>query len=203
MTGAFGTATAVALALLAGCAAEKRLATALPLPSTAPSEHGHASGQVTVTGHVLAVDRKRRLVTLRRPDGSEVTVVVDPKVKRFEQIKAGDDVTATYYESVALQLRKTADETPGNTTADAIGAARAGDLPAGVTVQATTITATITAVDPDAQTVTVRDPRGRTRTVKGHDRKTLAGVQVGDVVELTYTEAVAVAVDTPEKPPKR
>jgi hypothetical protein len=59
------------------------------------------------------------------------------------------------------------------------------------------LTATITAIDPKAQTVTVKGPQGNEETIKVRDPKNLTGVKVGDLVELTYTQALAIALDTP------
>jgi hypothetical protein len=60
-----------------------------------------------------------------------------------------------------------------------------------------TVTATITAIDTKARTVTVKGPQGNLETVKVRDPKNLAGVKVGDLVELTYTQALAIALDKP------
>jgi hypothetical protein len=58
-----------------------------------------------------------------------------------------------------------------------------------------TVTVTITAIDTKAQTVTVKGPQGNVETVKIRDPKNLVGVKVGDLVELTYTQALAIALD--------
>jgi hypothetical protein len=195
------TAGALALLVVAGCAGETQPSPATPPPAAAaPTDGVRTSGQVTVTATVVAVDKRRRIVTLRGPEGNEVRVVVDPKVRTFDEIARGDDVTATYYESIALRLRAPGEGGPGIASSDAIGATGTDDLPAGVAVQATTMTATITAVDEHAQRVTVQGPRGGTRTLKVRDPEELEDAKVGDRVQVTYTEAVAVAVQKPEKP---
>jgi hypothetical protein len=58
-----------------------------------------------------------------------------------------------------------------------------------------TVTVTITAIDTKAQTVTVKGAQGNVETVKVRDPKNLVGVKVGDLVELTYTQALAIALD--------
>src|SRR5437870_5712033 len=52
---------------------------------------------VTVTAKVLAIDQEKREVTLKGPLGNEVTFVVDQRVKRLNEVKVGDEVTADYY----------------------------------------------------------------------------------------------------------
>ena len=49
-------------------------------------------------------------------------------------------------------------------------------------------------------TVTLKGPQGNSRTMKARDPKNLQKVQVGDLVDITYTEAVAVRVrPSPQK----
>jgi hypothetical protein len=43
--------------------------------------------------------------------------------------------------------------------------------------------------------VTIKGPEGNTETVKARDPKNLEGVKEGDLVELTYTRALAIALD--------
>jgi len=61
---------------------------------------------VSVTGTVQAVDPAKREVTLKGPLGNTVTFAVDKRVRRFNEIKAGDNVTANYYISLAGELRE-------------------------------------------------------------------------------------------------
>jgi len=56
------------------------------------------------------------------------------------------------------------------------------------------MTATIEAIDQVNGTVTLKGPQGNSRTIKARDPKNLQRVQVGDLVDITYTEAVAVRV---------
>jgi hypothetical protein len=61
------------------------------------------------------------------------------------------------------------------------------------------MTATIDAIDLGNGTVTLKGPEGNSRTFKARDPKNLQRVQVGDLVDITYTEALAVRV-RPAKP---
>jgi hypothetical protein len=61
------------------------------------------------------------------------------------------------------------------------------------------LTATITAIDRKGHTVTVKGPEGRTETIAVKDPKNLDGVKVGDLVDVTYAQALAVALDKPAK----
>ncbi len=43
--------------------------------------------------------------------------------------------------------------------------------------------------------MTIKGPEGNTETVKARDPKNLDAVKVGDLVEITYTRALAIALD--------
>jgi hypothetical protein len=60
-----------------------------------------------------------------------------------------------------------------------------------------TITVSITAIDPSVPSVTFTGPQGNSRTVKIKDPSKLKGVSVGDTVEISYTEALALKIEKP------
>ena len=53
---------------------------------------------------------------------------------------------------------------------------------------------TITAIDLAKGTFTLTGPGGRSQTLKARDIANLRKVKVGDLVDITYSEAVAVSV---------
>jgi hypothetical protein len=152
---------------------------------------------VTATARVKAIDLQTRHVTLERDDGSEVTLQVDDTVRNLPQVKVGDVVKASYYESLAYEVKKPGTATPGATVAEQAGRAKVGEQPAGAGARVTTVVVTITGIDKAAGTVTVQGPTGQATPIKARDPRNLDRVAVGDLVEITYTEAVAVSVDKP------
>jgi Cu/Ag efflux protein CusF len=148
---------------------------------------------VTVRGTVEAVDKENRTVTLKGPKRTLTLAVRDPQ--KLDAIKVGDPVVARYYESLAIQVRKAGQATPGASTKEAVVSSKPGETPGGAVERQVTVTVTITAIDTKAQTVTVKGPQGNEETVKVRDPKNLVGVKVGDLVELTYTQALAIALD--------
>jgi len=64
---------------------------------------------LAVTAKVTAIDHAKREVTLKGPLGNVVTVLVDPKVQRLDDVQVGDDVTVSYYISLAGELRPATD----------------------------------------------------------------------------------------------
>src|SRR5215831_13021986 len=170
-------------------------AAAPPLPSGTLG-----ANRVTATARVTAIDLQTRHVTLERADGSEVTLYVDETVRNLPQVKVGDEVTASFYESLAYEVKKPGTAAPGATVAEQAGRAKVGEQPAAAGARVTTAVLTITGIDKGAGTVTLQGPTGRVTTVKARDPRNLDRVAVGDLVEVTYTEAVAVSVNTPGKP---
>ena len=57
------------------------------------------------------------------------------------------------------------------------------------------MTVPVKAIDQDLPSITVTTPDGRTVTRKVDDKKNLAGVSVGDLVDITYTRAVLMSVE--------
>jgi ribosomal protein S17 len=57
------------------------------------------------------------------------------------------------------------------------------------------MTVTVVEVDKAAKTVTIKGPEGQTETVKARDPKNLDLVKAGDLVEITYTRALAIGLD--------
>ena len=157
-----------------------------------------AAQTVKVTATITAIDAATRAVTLKGPQGKEITIAAGPEVKNFAQMKVGDQVNAEYVEALTIELKKGSTAPVGRTDQAAAGAAKPGQLPAGAVGRQVTITAEVVGVDPATQTVTLRGPQ-RTVELKVRDPAQFKLVAKGDRVEATYTEAVAIAVEPAKK----
>lgn len=153
---------------------------------------------VEVTATVTAIDPASREVTLMTDDGQEHTVVAGDQVQNLAQVKVGDVVTVNYTEALAYEVMKGGDAAE---PAMAVAGARAepGEKPAGIIGQQTTVTVKITAIDPSVPSVTFTGPNGNSQTIKVLHPEKLEGVSVGDTVQLTYTQALAISVDEAPK----
>jgi Cu/Ag efflux protein CusF len=165
----------------------------------AQSADKSVAGEITavkVSGTVKAVDRQTRTVTLVGPQGGTLTLVVrDPE--KLDAVKVGDPVVATYYEALVIEVRPGGAAKAGISVADAMVTTKPGEIPAAAFESQVTLTAAITAVDAKQGTVTIKGLEGDAETVKARDPKMLAGVKAGDLVQLTYNRALAVALDKP------
>ena len=61
---------------------------------------------VVVTATVEAVDKDKRPVTLKGPEGNVRTIKVDPRVKNLRQVKVGDELVIRHTEAVAIAVSK-------------------------------------------------------------------------------------------------
>jgi Cu/Ag efflux protein CusF len=164
-----------------------------PMPARAVAE------RLTVRGTISAIDRDNGTVTLKGPRGGTLTLEVRDTAK-LDAIKVGDPVIATYVEAVGFQARKAGSTAPGSaspgvTTQTGRVTSKPGETPAGAIGREITVTATITAIDRKAQTVTIKGPSGDSETIKATDPKNLDAVKVGDLVDITYTQALTISLD--------
>ena len=154
--------------------------------------------QRTVTATIEAIDSTTRMLSLRKSDGQHVDVRVPDDVKRFSTLKVGETISATYYENIVLILKPSTSTEP---PADKLSAARTpatSGARAGTVATQQTITATVDAIDMNVPSISFKGPRGWVYSSKVQDKAALAKVKVGDRVDITWTEALLLSVDTPK-----
>ena len=141
------------------------------------------------------IDPAKRTVTLRDDKtGTEEQFAIGPEMQRFNELKVGQRVAITYYESVVLQVLKPGQQGLG--TGVEAGVARGtGALPAGAIATQQRTTVTVKSVDPAVPSVTVTTEDGRTVTRKIADKKILESVKPGDRVDIMYTQALIASVE--------
>ena len=170
------------------------VAVLLAVPNMATAQSKTVRSEMRVeTGTVEAIDAATRSVTLKKTDGTFVTTVAGPDVKRFAEIKVGDKVTARFYENVVVRVKQPGESDVVSSAKGTTGSEQV--LPGGTKAKQVTITATITAIDPNAPTITFTGPNGWKYTSKVQDTEALAKVKVGDKVDFVWTEAVLVSLE--------
>jgi Cu/Ag efflux protein CusF len=173
-------------------------------PSESPSQPTEVMAQkMSATATVEKVDAKKRELTLKDAEGTELMVHVPADVTRLDAIKKGDQISVDYYQSVALSLKKKggAGAQPGAKETTAIER-KAGKLPGGMVARKITGTVEVMNVDTANNRVTVKGPRGQIETINVSDpdmQAELSRIKKGDHIQATYTEAVAISVTPQEK----
>lgn len=144
----------------------------------------------TVTATVEAVEQGSRTVIIRTKSGELRSVELGPNVQ-IEKIHVGDNVNATYYENIIIR-KKPAGEADVDTLEVA---AHRNDAKAGGSIGVQqAITATITAIDMNVPSISLKGPRGWSYSSKVQDKKALEQVKVGDKVDITWTQAILASV---------
>jgi Cu/Ag efflux protein CusF len=168
----------------------------LPFAAQAQVDEDDMVGDVVeVTATIKAIDTADRLVTLEGEEGNQVTIYAGPAVKRFDELKVGDKVTFRYAEAVVVDIAEAPAGASPSATVTATGARGAGERPSGGVARQVTATVKVTAVDTDAPSVTVALPDGSTETLDVDDPDDLEGIDVGDLVSITYTQALMISVE--------
>ncbi len=165
---------------------------ALALPSWAQVKE-LPKQTVTVAGTVETIDQSRRAVNIKTADGKFVALDVPASAKRFDELKVGDKVKATYNNNVLVRL-KPAGEAAVN-TADTASTMGKEAQPGGMASTVRTMTATIADIDKSASSMTFVGPNGWKYSRRIVDPKVFDQVKVGDKVDITWSTDVTVDVE--------
>ena len=189
--------TGVMLIALSACARDNR-STEAPAPSaprTTPTEPRLlAEEYVEGEAVVQAINKTDRTVTLRNAQGQSSTVHVPADVD-LNRLKPGDTVALGAHQALSVRVLP-----PGSTALGATAAAgsTAPGQPEGrVWGQQLVVVNEVTAVDLVNHTVTLRGADGQSHLITVKDpemQQRMRNLQVGDLVELTYSEAVGAKV---------
>ncbi len=177
--------------------AEEKAAVEKKAAAKKPSVTKERTAQVTAT--VEAIDLEKRIVTLKGSKGNIFDLKVGEQAKNLPQLKVGDRVTMTYYESVAVKVFKKGEVPPVQGRTEGVMTAEPGQKPGGAAVSQVTVTAAVEALNKKKQTVTLKGTDGKSVTVKVKDPKNMENVNVGDEVVITYSEALAISVKPAKK----
>ena len=174
------------LALLAGCASGGKPVDEKP--------SGREQTLVEMLAVVIGVDQKHRLLALEGADGARTVLPVAEEFRDFEHARVGDQVVVSYTQAIAWQVKPAGKGAPGMSSRETLSNPEPGEAPGGAIERALTITATITAVDVAGGTVALTGSHGQVQTFKAHKPADLEKIRVGDLVDITYSEALAIRV---------
>jgi hypothetical protein len=177
------------VALPFGCSSE-------PEQETAASPVYESERVVTTMATVVAVDPDHRKITLKGPHGNVITAAVDDRVRNLSQVKEGDQVAITYQEAAAVKVVKKAEKAERD---EVLIQAPEGEKPKGAKIEQTTMTAEIVGIDKAKGLITLKGENGEVRTVGVRHPERLAGLKVGDLLWISYSEAIAVSVEPAAK----
>ena len=163
---------------IAGC--DKGDKTAQPEQAPAPKEAAAPQAKPGMTEEIIrtteatvtAINQETRQVTLQNAAGELVTFIAGDEVRNLAQ----------------------GDAEVGVSSAAAESRAEPGEKPAGAAISETVLVVVIEAINKENETVTLKGPEGNSKTVKVRNPANLDKVAIGDKVQITYTESLAVVV---------
>jgi hypothetical protein len=142
---------------------------------------------VTVKG----VHHANRTVTVEGPGGERIVIRVPEESQNLYQIEPGAQFNIRYAQAVAVGLLDPNEE-PSRGAGEAVRLAAKGDNPGGVIVRVVEVSGRVEEIDYDTRMVVVRNAEGNLREfLVGEDVTRFEEVQIGDMVGLRVTEALA------------
>ena len=173
------------------------LALALATPAAAADDQPAMGSSRSKTMHetvtVTAIDKSARSLTVKNEAGDMRTIQVPSEVKAFDKLKKGEMIDIDYTESIAISMLPPGAK-PSASQKSAM--ARTGEGK-GVVGKQTTVSAEVLDVDAANNKVTFKGPKGNARVVNVEDpemQAKLPSLKPGQVVQFTYTEAIALAI---------
>lgn len=167
-------------------------ALALPAVSMATDKPLTKSASIQMKATVVGVDQATRMVTLEGADGKTFTVQAGDAVKHLDQVQLGDVVAVTYTESLAFQVVPKG-EKPQGVSESAERTASGGEIGHKVTSYFK-----IDAYNPDTHLLWGTTAAGVTKSITVQDPVAQAKLKKlipGDVVAVTYSESLAIALE--------
>ena len=150
-----------------------------------------------ISAQITAIDPKTRNITMEGSLGNTITLKASEAVTRFDEFAVGDLVQAMYSESLSGELRAPTEAELEAPWVELDGAAIAKEnmAPAagvGIIVRAV---CTIEGMNRATRTVTVQDPRGLFHVIPDVDPANMEGVNIGDTIIITYSQAIALSLE--------
>ena len=165
-----------------------------PMLASTGQKPAPGSTPVTRTATIEFIDKANRTVTLKGPAGNSVEIKAPEQMEGFNSLRVGDQVTATYFAAIAVNLRKPGDPRPLRRRRRRRNGKTARRIQ---TRRQQTFTGTVEAIDAKAPSVTVKGPQGRVVPLAVRDATQLQNVKVGDTVDVTYYESLLIKVARP------
>ena len=155
------------------------------------------SEQVTMQGTVSAINKETRELTLMSKEGGLVTLTAGEEIERFDEIAVDDVLQFDYYTYIKAEFREpTAEELaePLQMMAEG-GKAPEGMDPAAVIGAIAKAVVTIEVINRPNMVVTVKGPNGNYVSIPVEDENLITELKIGEVLILTYAEAMAVSLE--------
>jgi len=156
-----------------------------------------ASQSVQITATVTAIDMATRAVTLQGDGGETHTFIVGDEARNLGQVQPGDVVTAEFVRELDVQVFADDGSELGSGVLGAAARAEEGEMPGVVAVQSEVVTARVAEINIENNTFKLQWPDATVEEFVAQNPDNLRIAEVGDIVVITYTEAVGIIVEHP------
>ena len=156
--------------------------------------------QVSMQGTVTEINSETRDITLMGTDGGLVTLTAGEEVERFDEIAVDDVLKFEYYTYLKAEFRAPTEEEiaePLQMMAEG-GKAPEGMDPGAVVGAVVKAVVTIEALNRPFMVATVKGPGGNYVSIPMQDEQLITELRIGQVLILTYAEAMAIALEKVE-----
>lgn len=154
-----------------------------------------ASQTVQMTATVVAIDMATRAVTVKGEDGEAHIITVGEEAQNLGQVQPGDVVTAEFVRELDVQVFADDGSELGAGVLGAAARAEEGEMPGGMVVQSEIITARVADINLDNNTFKLQWPNDTVEEFVSQNPDNLRLAAVGDIVVISYTEAVGIIVE--------
>ena len=151
--------------------------------------------KIQLTTVVDAIDREARTITLKGPEGNTRTIQMMEGSSNIDKIVVGDTVNVEYVQHMSLEVFANDGMEPGTGTMAAVARNVEGETPAAMVMETTITTATVEEINIEANTFKLKWPGGEIKDYEARDPENLKKSEVGDLVVITYTEAIALSLN--------
>ena len=153
--------------------------------------------EVSMQGTVTDINAETRDITLMGTDGGLMTITAGEDVERFDEIAIDDVIKFDYFTYLKAEFR---DPTPEEVAEPVQMIAEAGKAPEGMDPAAVVgavvkAVVTIEALNRPFMIATVSGPNGNYVSIPMEDEELMKELHIGEVLILTYAEAVAIALE--------
>lgn len=153
--------------------------------------------QITMQGTVTEIVVDTRELTLMGTNGGLITITASEAVERFDEIAVNDVMKFEYYTYMKAEFR---DPTSEETAEPLVVMAEGGKAPEGMDPAAVVgaivkAVVSIEVLNRPNMTATVRGPKGNYVTIQMEDEALIKELKIGEVLILTYAEAIAVSLE--------
>ena len=156
-----------------------------------------ATQSMTVSAVVEAINHETRVVTVKKADGESLTFTVSEDARNLPQVSVGDVLVAEYMETVSVEVFANDGMEPEAAQAAAMARTKEGEMPGAAAMETTIITATVEDINIEMNTFKLKGPDGTVEEYVARNPENLKRAAVGDLVVITLTSAVAIAVHEP------